>query len=74
MGCTFAKGAPVTLFFFQYQQYRKYFKLLCISFVVNGCTAKSTIAARSFDILLYCSQSGANGIILSHSQSVVPYG
>ena len=74
IGCTLANTPPVAPLFFQYQLYLYSLKLLCISFVVNGCDANNMIAPLSLMILLYCFQSGTSGIILSHSQYVIPNG
>ena len=45
-----------------------------INFVVNGCDAVNTIAPSGFVTRSSCFQRRSNGIMLSHLQSVIPYG
>ena len=62
----------VGLCFIQTKLSRNQLILLQPNLLVNGCFAVNTIAPLSFIILLYCSQSGSNGIIVSHLHAVVP--
>lgn len=62
------------LFFNHINSSLKLLILLFINFAVNGWLPNKTIAQLFFIILLYCSHSGSNGMMLSHWQAVVPYG
>ena len=71
-GSFLAVKNPVPLFFHHTHSYLNILILLITNALVNGCEAVRTIAPLSLIILLYCSQSGSKGIIVSHLQAVVP--
>src|SRR3990167_7772644 len=71
--CLFAKKKFVALCFSHIHSYLNILILLITKALVKGWLAVKTIAPLSLIILLYCSQSGSKGMMVSHLQAVVPY-